>query len=94
MSKQHYPAGWDAARVQRLIDHYENMSDEEMIAEDEAARKAGKNHLPVSAAVHEVNGTVVVKGSRRPKKSKQPKAPQRSKPEKATGTRAKSGSKG
>ena len=39
MSEPGLPPGWDEARVQRLIDHYENMSDDEMIAEDEAARR-------------------------------------------------------
>lgn len=90
MSKQHYPAGWDAARVQRLIDHYENMTDEEMIAEDEAARKAGKNHLPVPAGVHEVNGMVIVKERRRQKKTKRPTAPQGSKRRNASGPNEKS----
>ena len=41
MRKQKYPPGWDEARVQRVIDHYENMSEDELLAEDEAARKAG-----------------------------------------------------
>jgi hypothetical protein len=36
MSKHGFPLGWDEARVKRLIDHYENMSDDEIIAEDEA----------------------------------------------------------
>ena len=37
MSDQKFPAGWDADRVKRLIDHYEGMSEDELIAEDEAA---------------------------------------------------------
>ncbi len=37
MSESKYPAGWDAARVRRLIDHYETMSDDELAAEDDAA---------------------------------------------------------
>jgi hypothetical protein len=37
MRKSKFPAGWDAARVQRLIDHYEALSEEEQVAEDEAA---------------------------------------------------------
>ena len=37
MSESKYPAGWDAARVQRLIDHYEGMADDELAAEDDAA---------------------------------------------------------
>jgi hypothetical protein len=37
MSESKYPPGWDAARVQRLIDHYESLSEDEEVAEDEAA---------------------------------------------------------
>jgi hypothetical protein len=32
-----YPKGWDRERVQAVIAHYENQSDDEAIAEDEAA---------------------------------------------------------
>jgi hypothetical protein len=39
MSKSNLPKGWDAERVQRLIDHYESMSEDELVAEDEAAAK-------------------------------------------------------
>ena len=40
MKKQsHFPKGWDEVRVQRLLDHYEEQSDEEAVAEDEAAFK-------------------------------------------------------
>ena len=37
MSKKEFPPGWDEARVQRVLDHYEGLSDEEAVAEDEAA---------------------------------------------------------
>jgi hypothetical protein len=37
MSEPKFPAGWDAERVKRLIDHYEGRSEDEMTAEDEAA---------------------------------------------------------
>lgn len=37
MTESKYPTGWDAERVQRLLDHYENMSDDELAAEDDAA---------------------------------------------------------
>jgi hypothetical protein len=40
MSEQKYPSGWDEARVMRLKDHYENMDEDELLAEDEAAREA------------------------------------------------------
>jgi len=32
-----FPAGWDAERVKRLIDYYEGLSEDEQVAEDEAA---------------------------------------------------------
>lgn len=32
-----YPPGWDLERVRRIIQHYESQTDEEAIAEDEAA---------------------------------------------------------
>ena len=35
-----FPPGWDEARVQRVLDHYESQSDEAAVAEDEAAYEA------------------------------------------------------
>ena len=32
-----FPRGWDEARVQRLIQRYESQTEEEALAEDEAA---------------------------------------------------------
>jgi len=32
-----YPPGWDEARVRRVLEYYESQSDEEAVAEDEAA---------------------------------------------------------
>ena len=37
MSQNRFPAGWDEARVKRVLDHYENQSEDEAVAEDEAA---------------------------------------------------------
>jgi hypothetical protein len=37
MSDSRFPAGWDAERVKRLIDHYEAQSEDAQVAEDEAA---------------------------------------------------------
>ena len=37
MTQDDYPAGWDEARVRRVLEHYEAQSDEEAVAEDEAA---------------------------------------------------------
>ena len=36
-SKQQLPPGWTEKRVRQVIDHYENQTEEEAIAEDEAA---------------------------------------------------------
>jgi hypothetical protein len=37
MSESRFPPGWDEQRVKRLIAHYEALSEEEQVAEDEAA---------------------------------------------------------
>lgn len=37
MSESRFPTGWDAERVERLINHYEGLSEDEQVAEDEAA---------------------------------------------------------
>lgn len=37
MSESKFPAGWDEERVKRLLEHYENMTEEEQVAEDEVA---------------------------------------------------------
>jgi hypothetical protein len=37
MKEPTYPDGWDAERVRRVLEHYEAQSDEEAVAEDEAA---------------------------------------------------------
>ena len=37
MKQAKYPTGWDEARVARVLAHYEQQSDDEAVAEDEAA---------------------------------------------------------
>ena len=37
MNDQKYPPGWDKERVRQVLEHYESQSDEEAVAEDEAA---------------------------------------------------------
>lgn len=32
-----FPPGWDEVRVKRMLEHYESQTDEEAVAEDEAA---------------------------------------------------------
>ena len=33
----HFPPGWDEERVRKVLEHYESQSEDEAIAEDEAA---------------------------------------------------------
>ena len=37
MTKTNFPPGWDEERVERVLYHYETQSEEEAVAEDEAA---------------------------------------------------------
>ena len=37
MSESGFPEGWNAERVKNLIDYYERLSEDEQVAEDEAA---------------------------------------------------------
>ena len=37
MKAENFPAGWDESRVNRLLSHYEAQTEEEAVAEDEAA---------------------------------------------------------
>ena len=40
MTDATFPDGWNADRVQRVLDHYDQQADEEALAEDEAAYEA------------------------------------------------------
>ena len=40
MKRSEFPPGWDAERVKRALAHYESQSEEEAVAEDEAAFEA------------------------------------------------------
>lgn len=37
MKKKSFPPGWDEEKVKRVLEHYESQSEEEALAEDEAA---------------------------------------------------------
>jgi hypothetical protein len=37
MNDQRFPPGWDEERVKQLIVHYDSLTEEEQVAEDEAA---------------------------------------------------------
>ena len=50
MKQARYPPGWDDKRVRRVLEHYEPQSDEEAVAEDEAAYEA-TTHTAMSVPV-------------------------------------------
>ena len=37
MDKSRFPEGWDEQRVRRVLEHYEHQTEDEAVAEDEAA---------------------------------------------------------
>ena len=37
MIESKFPPGWDEARVRRVLEHYEQQTEDEAVAEDEAA---------------------------------------------------------
>jgi hypothetical protein len=50
MKQAKYPAGWDEERVRGTLEHYETQSDEEAVAEDEAAYE-GTTHTSMEVPV-------------------------------------------
>lgn len=40
MKENKFPPGWNSDRVKRVLDHYESQTEEEAVAEDEAAFEA------------------------------------------------------
>lgn len=48
MSKQYFPPGWDEERVKRLPAHYDLLTEEEQVAEDEAAMTEQKGQTVIT----------------------------------------------
>lgn len=45
MQQSRFPEGWDEARVRRVLEHYEQQTEVEAVAEDEAAYQDRKTSL-------------------------------------------------
>ena len=45
MRKSRFPAGWDEQRVRRVLAHYEEQTEVEAVAEDEAAYEDPKRAM-------------------------------------------------
>jgi len=41
MNENKFPPGWDEEHVRRLLDHYDHQTEEQVMAEDEAAYEQG-----------------------------------------------------
>jgi hypothetical protein len=51
MRQNKFPAGWDEARVQRVLAHYQEQTEDEAIAEDEAGIEASDTVMNVPRAL-------------------------------------------
>lgn len=55
MKQPKFPKGWDEERVRQVLEHYEAQSDEEAVAEDEAAYESTTHtamEIPVELVPH------------------------------------------
>ena len=60
MTEPHYPPGWDQERVRKVLEYYENQSDDEAVAEDEAAYETTTHttmEVPVTSFQRSVNSS-------------------------------------
>ena len=52
MSMKKFPPGWDESRVKKVLSHYEQQSEEEAVAEDEAALEMpGQTFIEVPSSI-------------------------------------------
>jgi len=65
MRQSKYPAGWDEDRVRRVLEHYEAQTDEEAVAEDEAAYEA-TTHAAMEVPIELVPAVRELIAKRRP----------------------------
>lgn len=62
--KNKYPKGWDEARVRRVLDFYETQTEEEAIAEDEAAyENSGQTFIEVPNELVPIVRELIAKNS-------------------------------
>jgi hypothetical protein len=47
MSQNTFPAGWDVGKVQRVLAHYGEQTEDEAVAEDEAGVEASETVMSV-----------------------------------------------
>lgn len=70
MKKNTFPPGWDEARVQRVISHYEAQTEEEAVAEDEAVYEdKSQTVMEIPNALVPVVRGLIAKHAKSPKRS-------------------------
>jgi len=76
MKRNQFPPGWDEARVQSVVEHYEQQTEDEALAEDEAAfRSRGQTVVLVpKRLVPEVTRLIEARRFRRQSSSRHPSA--------------------
>jgi hypothetical protein len=66
MKRRRFPAGWNEKRVRRVLAHYERQSQEEAVAEDEAALENSPHTvMKVPRALVPAIRTLIAKRQRR-----------------------------
>ncbi len=51
MNRSNFPEGWDEKRVAKVLDHYNEQTDDEAVAEDEAGVQSGETVMQVPHAL-------------------------------------------
>ena len=51
MSENTFPEGWDVGRVQRVLAHYQEQTEDEALAEDEAGIESSETVMNVPRAL-------------------------------------------
>jgi len=76
MKRNRFPPGWDEARVQSVLEHYEHQTEDEAVAEDEAAfQSRGQAVVLVPRRlVPEVTRLIEARRSRRQSSPRRPSA--------------------
>lgn len=74
MRQQRYPTGWDEERVRKLLLHYESQTEDEAVAEDEAAfRRRGQTVMVVpTQLVSTITKMIEREGKRRQSPTRRP----------------------
>jgi len=66
MKQPRFPQGWDEDRVRKILEHYEQQTDEEAVAEDEAAfEDAGQTFIEVPRELVPAVREMIAKNARR-----------------------------